>query len=173
MQVSLAPVSLPSLDGLGCELLALGCFLEERPLRGAAGLVDWRLNGWLSRQLQQSRFRGEFAELLLFPVGHRIGPQRALLVGLGALADWDEARLGEAADLWWGVVARLRVKAVALAFPFAPRLSIPRRRLVPLLTAGVGRHLGEEEADPRRRFIVLAPAEEVKSLAAASGARES
>jgi hypothetical protein len=40
------------------ETLVLPFFADERPLRGAAGLCDWRLCGRLSRLLQSSSVAG-------------------------------------------------------------------------------------------------------------------
>jgi hypothetical protein len=41
------------------ETLVLPFFSDERPLRGAAGLCDWRLCGRLSRMLQAGRVAGQ------------------------------------------------------------------------------------------------------------------
>ena len=68
-----------SVQFLGCELakweeaggdaLVLTFFREERPLRGAAGLADWRLCGRLSRLIKLGRLRGDNGESLLMPCG--------------------------------------------------------------------------------------------------------
>jgi hypothetical protein len=53
LSVKTLPVSLQSLDRLSVDVLVLGPFENERPLRGAAGYCDWRLNGRLSRMLKR------------------------------------------------------------------------------------------------------------------------
>ena len=40
------------------DALVLPIFADERPLRGAAGLCDWRLNGRLSRLVRAKRATG-------------------------------------------------------------------------------------------------------------------
>ena len=49
------------------EALMLPFFADERPLRGAAGLCDWRLCGRLSRMLHAGRVRGAWGETTLYP----------------------------------------------------------------------------------------------------------
>ena len=39
-------LSLAALDGLQAQDLVLFCASDERPLKAAAGYVDWRTNGW-------------------------------------------------------------------------------------------------------------------------------
>jgi len=58
--VKTLPVCLESLDRLSVDVLVLGPFEGERPLRGTAGYCDWRLNGRLSRMLMnQSLCNGQ------------------------------------------------------------------------------------------------------------------
>src|SRR5438874_9265009 len=51
------------------EALVLPFFSDERPLRGAAGLCDWRLCGRLSRLLASGRVQGQWGETTLYPPG--------------------------------------------------------------------------------------------------------
>ena len=78
------------------ETLVLPFFADERPLRGAAGLCDWRLCGRLSRLLQSSRVAGKWGEVTLYPPGKRLPFARLLLVGLGAAERFDEKAAHEA-----------------------------------------------------------------------------
>jgi hypothetical protein len=90
-----------SVQFLGCELtrweetggdaLVLTFFREERPLRGAAGLADWRLCGRLSRLIKLGRVRGDSGESLLMPCGRRLPFRRILLFGLGPSRPFDDA----------------------------------------------------------------------------------
>lgn len=65
------------------DALLLPFFADERPLRGAAGLADWRLNGRLSRLLRARRATGARGETLLLPPGRRLTFKRVMLFGLG------------------------------------------------------------------------------------------
>ena len=75
--------SLHVIDALDVQTLALFVSTDGRPLRGAAGLVDWRLCGALSASIQGGGFRGGLGERLLMPTQGRIGPERLLIYGCG------------------------------------------------------------------------------------------
>ncbi len=63
--------------------LVLTFFRDERPLRGATGLADWRLCGKLSQLVRNQRLDGRDGETLLLPPGSRLSFDRILLFGLG------------------------------------------------------------------------------------------
>jgi hypothetical protein len=64
--------------------LALSFFSDERPLRGVAGLADWRLGGRLSRLLKAGRLTGRSGEVTLLPPSRQRLPfERLVLFGLG------------------------------------------------------------------------------------------
>jgi Cytosol aminopeptidase family, N-terminal domain len=65
------------------DALLLPFFADERPLRGAAGLADWRLNGRLSRLLKARRASGAAGETVMMPPGRRLRFARVMLFGLG------------------------------------------------------------------------------------------
>lgn len=65
------------------ETLAVPIPEDERPLRGNAGFVDWRLGGELSRQLQSGFASGATGEALLLPAQRPFAAARILLFGLG------------------------------------------------------------------------------------------
>jgi len=77
-------------DVIDCDLLVVAATEEERPLRGAAGLVDWRLYGVLSAAIQEHRFHGGFGESLLVPGSHQLRAKWAVLVGLGSALELTE-----------------------------------------------------------------------------------
>lgn len=75
-----------SLTRVGAEIAVAGFFRDQRPLRGGAGLADWRLCGWLSRLLLARRASGELGEAVLATTHGRLRAPRLLLVGLGPRA---------------------------------------------------------------------------------------
>ncbi len=85
MRISFAEATLASLDSLeGVEATCLFVFEDERPLRSAAGHVDWRLCGSLSRILLEGRFVGAQGDALLFPVPGRLAAgERLFCYGAG------------------------------------------------------------------------------------------
>src|SRR5262245_1136662 len=77
------------------ELVALPFFADERPLRGAAGLADWRLCGRLSRLAAAGKIDGTAGECTLLP-GMRLPFARLVLYGVGDSDRFDELRFKEA-----------------------------------------------------------------------------
>jgi hypothetical protein len=118
-------------QGEAPELLGLPFFADERPLRGAAGLVDWRLCGRLSRMLLAGRVDGQFGETTLLP-SSRLPFGRVLLLGLGESERFSELRFLEAAKALRDVVRRLGVRRYALALPGRSTGRIVARRALEL-----------------------------------------
>src|SRR6059058_2129638 len=99
------------------ETLVLPFFGDERPLRGAAGLCDWRLCGRLSRLLQSSRVAGKWGEVTMYPPGKRLPFQRLLLVGLGAGDRFDEKAAHEVSRIIADKMRKLAMARYALVPP--------------------------------------------------------
>ena len=59
------------------DLLVAPFFAGERPLRGAAGRLDWRLCGHLSEMLRRNAFDGAEGDLILVPTGASARAPRA------------------------------------------------------------------------------------------------
>jgi hypothetical protein len=101
----------------GAETLALSFFSDERPLRGAAGLVDWRLCGRLSRLIVSGRCKGEAGESLMMPAGSRLPFERIFFFGLGESKALDDKGLESHAKWMLDVLQRASVKHYALQIP--------------------------------------------------------
>lgn len=116
--------TLDSIDALeGVDAFCLMVASDDRPLSGAAGFLDWRLLGALSRVLLQGFFKGERGEKLLIPTQGKVPPVRAFAVGVGPGGQVDvnllEELLAETAE----VLKKAGVASVALALPEAPGVS--------------------------------------------------
>jgi hypothetical protein len=72
------------LDEKDPGLLICSIYEDERPLKGAAGLLDWRLHGFLSRFVLSGRISGNQSEFVYVPVSHHGSLRHVLIVGLGS-----------------------------------------------------------------------------------------
>jgi cytosol aminopeptidase family protein len=72
------------LDEANVELCACGIWSDERPMRGLAGLLDWRLGGRLSALIKSGFLAGELGEVLLVPGRPHVRFEKVFLVGLGS-----------------------------------------------------------------------------------------
>ena len=92
MALSVLPLDLARWDEAQRDALVLPVFKDDRPLRGAAGLADWRLCGRLSRLIKGSRATAEAGETLLLPPGRRLRFSRILWFGLGDARGYTDER---------------------------------------------------------------------------------
>lgn len=99
MALSVLPLDLARWDESARDCLVLPVFRDDRPLRGAAGLADWRLCGRLSRLLKSNRATAEQGETMMLPPGRRLRFKRVLWFGLGDAKNYTDDRLRK--DLTW------------------------------------------------------------------------
>ena len=129
------------------EALFLPFFADERPLRGAAGLCDWRLCGRLSRMLASERLSGQFGETTLYPprVGglQRLPFSRLVLFGLGPADRFDEAHAKDAAKKLGESVRRLGLQRYAVAPPGRSTGRLSARRALEIFLDAAGSDAAE------------------------------
>jgi hypothetical protein len=136
VNLTLTTPGLREVDQLRCDTLVLHHFVSDRPLRGLAGFVDWRLNGFLSRLLLSGWVTGELQESVLMPGGQRLGVERILLMGLGHRSDYSPDRFRMVSLHTLGVLGKLGVSDFALSLPGLDALKIGSRQAVEIfLTA--------------------------------------
>jgi len=97
--LSVLPLDLTRWDESSRDCLVLPVFKDDRPLRGAAGLADWRLCGRLSRLLKSQRATAEAGETMLLPPGRRLRWKRMMWFGLGDAKGYTDERFRK--DLGW------------------------------------------------------------------------
>ena len=118
MKLEFLNSSLEAIDDL-IAYESLCCFIaeDERPLQGAAGLIDWRLDGWLSQLLLQKQFVGKLGEHLLFPNDGRLSPAKTFAVGVGRCDELTVDRLATLFEDAGQMIARALADSVAVALP--------------------------------------------------------
>lgn len=121
------------LDETDAEILVCGVFQDERPFRGLAGLLDFRLAGKLSRLARQGFLRGEIGEALLVPARTRLASDKLMVVGLGPRATFDDEAYRRVLARTLDALAGLSVKKAVVELPGrgAPALdAAPAARLL-------------------------------------------
>jgi hypothetical protein len=89
--MTLRVLDLPA-DRLEGDAVVALFFEDVRPLRGPGGLLDWRLNGALTRQLLQGAVSGRAGEHLLIPNNGKLGANCVLFIGGGRWSDLNQDR---------------------------------------------------------------------------------
>jgi hypothetical protein len=152
------PVAPRSLDELQTEIIVLPFFSDERPLRGAAGLIDWRLCGALSRKLMAGYLDGDFGEKALITAPSKLKSEGLLLLGLGESSTFQTGIAQRACALIAQTLTEAGVSTAALALP---------GRSLGLLTAlsGMQLWLGASPRDARLEEVtIIELAEEHRAL---------
>jgi hypothetical protein len=117
MHVRFAAPDWKSLDSLHAEAILLPFFSDERPLTGALGLIDWRLCGFVSRQIQRGIVHGRLDETVLVPLQSRFASDKLFLFGLGPRDQFDPQLQQQLIERMLDVGTRARVRTMALGLP--------------------------------------------------------
>lgn len=118
------------------ECLVLGFFSDERPPRGYCGLVDWRLNGMISREIRQAHIGGEFLEKVAIPKPARINAQMLILFGCGSLAGLSYDSVYDAAYEMAGAVYALKLSDFSFDLPGEGRTVLTSAGMFEAMVAG-------------------------------------
>jgi Cytosol aminopeptidase family, N-terminal domain. len=115
--ITFLPVDLSRWDhGPGGDTLVVPVWSDVRPLRGAAGLLDWRLCGRLSQMIREGRVSGAAREKLLL-VTSRIPWRRVLAVGVGESTAFCEDAFRSTVDCSLQALRGIGASSVAMALP--------------------------------------------------------
>ncbi len=103
---------------LETDAVAVGFFEDIRPLKGAAGALDWILCGSLSHLIIHNKIRGALGEVALLTTKGKIPAPKVFMVGLGPRSQMTPATLREASKQAAAIIAGAGVFRAALdCFP--------------------------------------------------------
>jgi Cytosol aminopeptidase family, N-terminal domain len=132
-QLALAP---GPIERVRADVAVVPLFAGERPLRAAAGRVDWRLCGRLSHLLAAGRLAGAIGEAVLIPGGGGMCAPRVLGLGAGERDAIDAALF----ERWIGdALERARALAARRAVIALPELAIALGERMSVLARSVAR----------------------------------
>jgi hypothetical protein len=133
MPLSVLPLDLVRWDETRRDCLVLSVFRDERPLRGAAGLADWRMCGRLSRLVRANRIGADANETMMLPPGRRLAFGKILWFGLGESKGYSDDRFRK--DLMWivDVVAKANITDWAFQPPGRASGLIGARRAIEIM----------------------------------------
>lgn len=66
-----------------CSLLVCFYFEDDRPLNRLAGIIDWKVDCFLSRLIKDKKLSGGEGEIILFASEERFGGTPIIICGLG------------------------------------------------------------------------------------------
>ncbi|MBN2716959.1 MAG: hypothetical protein JXX14_13990 [Deltaproteobacteria bacterium] len=92
-------------------------FQEKKPLKGIAGLIDWRMLGCVSRLRIADTWEAGFGERLLVMPGNRLPASYIVLFGCGREADFTETVYTELLTQMIGCAREMRASRIVLSPP--------------------------------------------------------
>jgi hypothetical protein len=117
MDLRFTTPELRTLDQLGTEILVCNLTADERPPRGVAGLVDWRLAGRISRLLEQGFATGELGEVLLLSGKPKVPFDKIVCFGLGHKLHFEEAVYRSVIQRMLEALHQLRARTAVVELP--------------------------------------------------------
>ncbi len=116
-EVHFVAPDLRAIDAAPAEVIACSIWRDERPLRGVAGLLDWRLAGRLSALAKAGFVLGELGEVLLVPGRPQLPFEKVLLFGLGLRSAWSDDVALRTLERLTVALAGLKVKRAVVELP--------------------------------------------------------
>ncbi len=117
MDVRFLSANARRLDEASAEVCACAIWSDERPVRGFAGLLDWRLGGRLSALLKSGFVTGDRGEALLLPGKPHVPFEKVLVLGLGARSAFGDGAFREAVVRIARSLEGMRVRRAVVELP--------------------------------------------------------
>ncbi|HSC88712.1 MAG TPA: M17 family peptidase N-terminal domain-containing protein, partial [Polyangiaceae bacterium] len=117
MELRFVTPDLRRLDLAVSEALVVPLFSDQRPPRGVAGLVDYRLAGHISELLRRETLRGAAFERLLVPGRPKLPFDKILLLGCGDSRALNPQVFAAAVDQVLNALAELGVRRAVVELP--------------------------------------------------------
>jgi hypothetical protein len=138
MDLRFTTPELRALDLLGTEILVCGSTQDERPPRGVAGLVDWRLAGRLSRLMVNGFATGRLGEVVLLTGKPKLPFDKVLCFGLGDKAGFDEVLYRTVLQRVLDTLLKLGARTAVVELPGRHFDGIAPERAADILLESVG-----------------------------------
>lgn len=152
IDIHFAAPDMAHLDALRNEALVVTFFADECPLRGAGGLIDWRLCGYLSRRMQDGFISGHYGETVLVPGQGRLPTETLLMVGLGSAKDLTAPRSKEVLEGTLDCLSGMGVRSAAMVLPGRSTGALAPDAALEALVAAAG-----HATDPDELVILESP----------------
>ncbi len=157
MEFRFVAPDLRKLDAAHAELLACGVFSDERPMRGLAGLLDFRMAGRLSRLARDGFLVGDVGEVVFVPGHPKLPFEKILVLGLGAKASFGEETFRRVVGRLLRTLEGLHVRRAIVELPGRGHGLMEPERAAEIVLQSVGDSPAHdawwlvEEADAQRR----------------------
>jgi hypothetical protein len=132
-QLHFVEPDLRAIDTTSAEVIACSAFQDERPMRGLAGLLDWRLAGRLSVLAKNDFLTGAEGEIVLVPGRPYVRFEKILVLGIGPRATFDDAVVRRVLGKLVSALDGLKVRRALVEVPGRPSGKLEPARAAELL----------------------------------------
>lgn len=84
---------IPVVEEIQSDVIVSTYFEDLGSPKGATGMIDWRLNGFISRKIVERTITGQKGEITLVPLNQKFSSTCLMLVGLGKWKDYTTSEL--------------------------------------------------------------------------------
>lgn len=117
MNFSICKLAIHEIEKLQCDSISIFIFQDMVPLQGMAGIIDWRLNGVISKFLIEETIGGKENENFLIPMRPRMPIEKLFGFGLGKVGDFSVDKVEDILRGTLGVLNRAAVHSTAMMLP--------------------------------------------------------
>jgi hypothetical protein len=138
LDLRFTPPELRKLDLSVTEVLVAALASDERPPHGVAGLLDFRLAGYVSKLIKSGFARGQIGEVVLIPGKPKLPFDKLLLFGIGKRTDFGEAAFRTVLDAILRTLEGLRARSAVVELPGRHFGAISAERAADILLESAG-----------------------------------
>ena len=148
------------------KCLVLALFADEKPPRGICGFIDWRLNGYISREIKRGGISGKLAERVIIPTPPRLSTELLMICGMGNAAKFSAEQMRRFAHLAIESVDKLLIDDFSLELPGANRVNLALADVAQATAAGFFDYLSQDAKKMNKiKSCLLTVPEQVKEAA--------
>lgn len=100
-----------------CSLIICFYFEDERPLRRLTGIIDWKVDCFLSRLIKDKKLYGNEGEIILFASEERFGSTPILICGLGKKRFFSLSTIKSVSDTLVERIDKMNISNFGFALP--------------------------------------------------------
>lgn len=108
-------------------------FSNEKPLKGIKGLLDWRMNGRISRLIIEGKITGILGESIIMPTNQRISANKVCMFGLGDSKEFSMEKCRKIILKIIDTLKKLNVHSFSLPLPGSPIVNLLFRERTQIL----------------------------------------
>jgi leucyl aminopeptidase len=114
-----------SADRLQGDVLAVPLFEDQRTLDGPVAVVDWRLDGSLSRMIAAGELSGRIGECLALQSNNKFAAPWVMVAGCGRWRSLDRESYTALVSRLLKIAAKAGISELALCLPPSDSVNIP------------------------------------------------